>query len=190
MAREISMGIGRLADLLPEPWANGLGVTQTLAVHASPGLRWRVSLACIDRHTSYSSFPGCIRWSMVLTGQGVDLAYEDERVLLEPGKMTRFDGALAWEARLVDQRVGVLNVMAFPATSSLTPEVRMEHVQEALVSEPARMRLVLADQGPCECFVKDACLHLESGSYLLERDARMPLRMKAGPLGAVYVAIV
>ncbi len=79
--------IGWLHQLSAEPWKNGGGVTRTLAQggHDAAGVAgWRVSLADIVQNGPYSSFAGQTRHSLILAGQGVDLADAQTRLALRP----------------------------------------------------------------------------------------------------------
>lgn len=104
----------------PEPWKNGGGVTRTLSVDAAQQPpRWRVSVADIDRDGPYSSYPGYDRVSVVLTGGGVELVEDAadvadvadaERITLAPGVATAFAGDAAFQSRLLNGPVRVLNL--------------------------------------------------------------------------------
>ncbi len=54
------MQIIRFADLKPQPWRNGGGVTRELASHSpKEGERdWRVSIADVTKAGEYYAFPG------------------------------------------------------------------------------------------------------------------------------------
>lgn len=98
------------SGLPPEPWKNGAGVTRTLAVDTQPVPRWRVSIADIDRDGPYSRFPGHDRVSVVLSGQGVTLQGDGKEIRLLPGVPTAFAGDVAFQSRLQDGPVRVLNL--------------------------------------------------------------------------------
>ncbi len=97
--------------LPPEPWKNGGGVTRTVSVDAvQQPPRWRVSVADIDRAGPYSRYAGYDRVSVVLTGDGVALRAGDASVCLAPGVATAFTGDAAFDCRLTDGPVRVLNL--------------------------------------------------------------------------------
>ena len=97
--------------LPPEPWKNGGGVTRTVSVDAvQQPPRWRVSVADMDHAGPYSRYPGYDRVSVVLTGGGVALRAGDASVCLMPGVATAFTGDAAFDCRLTDGPVRVLNL--------------------------------------------------------------------------------
>lgn len=109
--------------LPPEPWKNGGGVTRTVSVDAvQQPPRWRVSVADIDRAGPYSRYAGYDRVSVVLTGGGVALRAGDASVCLMPGVATAFAGDAAFDCRLTDGPVRVLNlfVLRGAARASVT----------------------------------------------------------------------
>lgn len=109
--------------LTPEPWKNGGGVTRTVSVDAvQQPPRWRVSVADIDRAGPYSRYAGYDRVSVVLTGGGVALRAGDASVCLAPGVATAFTGDAAFDCRLTDGPVRVLNlfVLRGAARASVT----------------------------------------------------------------------
>ncbi|MPS79395.1 MAG: HutD family protein [Achromobacter sp.] len=109
--------------LPPEPWKNGGGVTRTVSVDAvQQPPRWRVSVADIDHAGPYSRYPGYDRVSVVLTGGGVALRAGDASVCLMPGVATAFTGDAAFDCRLTDGPVRVLNlfVLRGAARASVT----------------------------------------------------------------------
>jgi environmental stress-induced protein Ves len=106
------MQVRRITDMASEPWRNGGGFTKTVA--ASPGL-WRVSLAEVQRDGPYSRFEGISRISLVLRGRGVALEHGGTVITLQTAEAVEYDGALAWQATLIDGPVTALNVM-YPAS--------------------------------------------------------------------------
>jgi hypothetical protein len=65
----------RFADLAPEPWRNGAGVTRTVAT----GSGWRVSIADVASSGPFSSFPGLDRVIVLCDGQAMKLVIDGER---------------------------------------------------------------------------------------------------------------
>lgn len=68
------------------PWRNGAGSTrEILRVGPETGFDWRASVALIDASAPFSAFPGYRRWSCLLDGGPLALAFpEGARVALEP----------------------------------------------------------------------------------------------------------
>ncbi|MCD9029250.1 HutD family protein [Luteimonas sp. BDR2-5] len=114
-----------------ERWRNGAGWTR--AIHAQPDSRsrvgtalrpgpdagqpadwiWRLSIAEIEFDGAYSRFDGVEREQVLLSGNGLQLHFDDgaTRDLLPPHQALRFAGERAVSAGLVDGRVEVFNLM-------------------------------------------------------------------------------
>jgi len=64
----------RAADLQPQPWKNGMGVTREIArFPADAGIDdfvWRVSVAEVENASPFSTFPGIDRQIVLLDGGG------------------------------------------------------------------------------------------------------------------------
>jgi len=148
----------RIADIPPEPWKNGGGVTRTLARH---GDAWRVSLADIDRDGAYSSFPGTTRLSMIVRGAGVTLRDAATVIALAPRVPLLYDGGPGWDARLVDGPCQALNVMAPAGAYRLSASLI-----DGQAEIPARADAVV--------LAGDAEVRLHDGA------ARPPVELKAG----------
>ena len=107
-----------LAQIAPQPWKNGAGLTREIAVHpAGAGLAdfdWRVSVAEVARDAPFSAFPGVDRCITLLRGAGMRLASEagafDAR-LDRPLLPLYFSGDLPLSATLIDGPCSDLNVM-------------------------------------------------------------------------------
>ena len=73
---------------------------------------WRISIAEIDRATSYSVFSGIDRTQILLTGQGLGLRAASWRFCLaEPYQSVDFSGDTAVECELINGLCTVLYVM-------------------------------------------------------------------------------
>lgn len=59
------------------PWKNGMGATAQIAIHpagadfSKGNYLWRVSSATVGSNSPFSQFPGCDRWLVVLSGEGM-----------------------------------------------------------------------------------------------------------------------
>ena len=68
----------QLAEIAPQPWRNGGGLTrELLAWPDAEAWQCRLSVADITRAGPFSAFPGVTRWFAVLEGEGVVLAEVD-----------------------------------------------------------------------------------------------------------------
>lgn len=113
-------------------WSNGLGITREIArglAGGQPGLSsngigvpgpatwaWRLSIADIEQDSAYSTFHDVRREQVLLSGNGLQLEFDDGGLVeLEPPHgRTCFDGARGAHARLSDGPVQVFNLMWRP----------------------------------------------------------------------------
>ena len=98
------------SQVAPVPWANGAGATRELAAVRGAGgeMRWRVSVADLDRDACFSVLPGIDRLFVALGP--LDLFVEGRRSALVAGDMVRFAGETAVAVH-VDRPTRALNVM-------------------------------------------------------------------------------
>ncbi|WP_298728746.1 HutD family protein [uncultured Ferrovibrio sp.] len=113
----------RLADIPPQPWKNGGGITYEIAADppsnpetkaAFAGFRWRISRALIERDGPFSVFPGMTRWILLLDGEGFTLSFSDRAKLhvIRRHHPEQFPGAALAQCRLQAGPCSVLNVIA------------------------------------------------------------------------------
>ena len=106
-----------LAQVKPQPWRNGGGVTQELlawpaATAATLDWQLRISVARIDRDGPFSAYPGVERWFAVVQGEGVVLRFPNRRLMLGAGsEPVRFEGAAAPGCDLLDGPTQDFNLM-------------------------------------------------------------------------------
>lgn len=111
------MEIIRFADLRPQPWRNGGGVTRDLASHplaasAQDGAwDWRVSIADVTKAGDYSAFPGMERVLTVIDGELLLLTVDGGDHPLEKYRPFRFSGDAAASSALPTGDVRNLNVI-------------------------------------------------------------------------------
>ena len=101
-----------LADVPPQPWRNGGGVTRDLL--AWPGADWqcRISVADVSRDGPFSAYPGIERWFAVVQGAGVVLHFgDDDRRMAQETPPLCFDGAQAPGCTLIDGATLDLNLL-------------------------------------------------------------------------------
>ena len=107
----------RPSDWTDMPWRNGGGVTSEIAAERNgDAIIWRISTAIVERDGAYSPFPGCVRISTVVDGNGAVLSDEasGETLDIPPLTPTRFDGAIPWRGRLIDGPIRHLNLIYDP----------------------------------------------------------------------------
>jgi environmental stress-induced protein Ves len=105
----------RVADVRPQPWANGGGTTRELLVAADGS--WRISLADIEADGPFSSFPGRRRLLTVVDGPVLGLDVDGETHVVEPQRPFAFSGDAAVRASVPEGPVRALNVIVDPAVS-------------------------------------------------------------------------
>jgi len=98
------------------PWKNGAGRTTEIAVGdpktASQEWSWRVSIADVDKDGPFSIFPGIDRSIVVIEGSGMDLQFDEGRIVpLEPNHPLDFDGEAPVYGILKDGPIQDFNVM-------------------------------------------------------------------------------
>jgi environmental stress-induced protein Ves len=110
-------GVQRVEDLATQPWKNGRGVTRTLASAKTQAggqtPAWAISVAEVVCDGAFSSFPDQTRWSMVLSGEGVDIGHQATTLTLRRFQTIDYDGEPEWQAKLTRGPVRVLNVIAW-----------------------------------------------------------------------------
>jgi environmental stress-induced protein Ves len=104
----------RTADVAPQPWKNGGGVTRELLA-LPPGSDWRVriSVADVASDGDFSSFAGVGRWFAVVEGAGVVLTVDgrEHRCTRDDDEALAFAGAARTSCRLIDGATRDLNLM-------------------------------------------------------------------------------
>lgn len=107
----------RPANWTEMPWRNGGGTTSEIAAERQGDtIVWRISTALVERDGAYSPFPGCLRISTVIDGNGTMLRDEPSGKSLEipPLSPTRFDGAIPWRGLLTDGPIRHLDLIYNP----------------------------------------------------------------------------
>jgi environmental stress-induced protein Ves len=111
------MEIIRFADLKPQPWRNGGGVTRELVSHplaasAQDGAwDWRVSITDLTKAGDFSPFPGMERVLTVVEGELLLLNVGGNEHPLEKYRPFRFSGDAASSATLPTGDIRNLNVI-------------------------------------------------------------------------------
>ena len=108
-------------DYRRERWRNDLGWTREIARGepdaATPSdpsaFAWRLSIAEIEHDCAFSLYPGCDRHLVLLSGNGMTLAFDDGKSIevLPPHGRVAFAGERAPHCRLLDGTTHDFNVM-------------------------------------------------------------------------------
>ena len=131
------------AGVVPEPWANGGGVTRELL--RADDSAWRVSLADIDRNGPFSSLPGSRRLLTVVHGTVLRLVVDGVESVVEPGRPFAFDGGAEVFASLPEGPVRALNVIV--AGGAVEPFVTVLELGRSSVLPLAGDQAALVTQG-------------------------------------------
>lgn len=109
------MEIIRFADLKPQPWRNGGGITRQIAGHTGTapdgGWDWQVSIAEVTKAGDFSPFPGMERVLTVVDGELLLLTVDGAEQPLEKYRPFRFPGGAATACSLPTGDVRNLNVI-------------------------------------------------------------------------------
>ncbi|RQS57015.1 hypothetical protein DID96_36925 [Burkholderia sp. Bp8963] len=100
-------------QVAPEAWANGAGLTRTIAsrIDRDGNVDWRVSLATLDGAARFSQFPGVDRILVPVDNTSVELRAQDGHLVAHPIVPAHFPGDLpVWTTDIV-RPTHVLNVM-------------------------------------------------------------------------------
>jgi uncharacterized protein len=99
-----------------ERWRNGAGWTRE--IHAEAGTAdgrwdWRLSIAEIEQDAAFSTFPGIDRELVLLSGNGLELRFDDRPpvTLSPPHERCRFPGEAAVSGHLLDGTTHDFNLM-------------------------------------------------------------------------------
>lgn len=81
-------------DFTKKLWKNGRGITKEIMVKpaGAEDFDWRISLATLGESGPFSSFPGIIRWLVLLEGADVTLKHTDRTHELAPMTPYFFSG--------------------------------------------------------------------------------------------------
>lgn len=109
-----------IAQVAPQPWKNGAGLTREIAFGGASAAQfdWRISLAEVARDAPFSAFPDIDRCIVLLRGAGMRLRSAAgandpaiDHALTTPLAPFRFSGDIALDASLVDGSSSDFNVM-------------------------------------------------------------------------------
>ena len=109
-------------DYRRERWRNGLGWTREIFAQApaqesadapAQPWDWRLSIAEIDSDCAFSTFPGCDRVLMLLSGHGMELRFDDGETsaVAPPHGRIAFAGERSLQCRLLDGPTTDFNAM-------------------------------------------------------------------------------
>lgn len=150
-----------LANVLPQPWKNGGGVTRELLAWPEPA-HWRVrlSVAEVTAEGPFSRFEGVQRWFAVLQGDGVRLTVDGAVTEMGGGDAPLgFSGEAATHCALLGGPTRDFNLMLRGATGALK---RLNGADEATVFATNLIAVYAASARAEVHFGSETCL-LERG---------------------------
>lgn len=150
------------AQIPPEAWANGAGVTRTIASRTGPhgDVDWRISLATLEGSAAFSRFPGMDRVLVPMDNTSVELHAQDGHLTASPIAPAHFPGDMPVWARDVVRPTHVLNVMTRRAACVATVVVAT-HTHRVT---PAPTQMLICASG-----------HWRVGSTLLSAQDLLPM---------------
>lgn len=170
------MHVLRQADYMPMRWKNGAGTTLEIAVRGRNGepFDWRLSMALVERDSTFSSFEGYQRHTALVDGPGFELLGADGASLAftSVGQVHAYAGAVPWSCRLRGGATWDLNLIARLGLPAHMESARIDARGLDLAAGTADRWLVPLD-APLE-LCPGAC----AGAVLLE--ARDALYLAAG----------
>ena len=136
----MSFHIIRAADMPPQPWKNGMGVTHEVARFptdaGSDDFTWRVSIAVVNSAAPFSTFPGIDRQIALLDGEGFTMILDGRRqhALTTPFEPFAFAGEVPVDVVMAGGATRDFNLMVRRTQASGTVDVLAEpgsHVMPA-----------------------------------------------------------
>jgi len=124
--------ITRVADMAPQPWKNGMGVTHEVARFpadaGSDDFIWRVSVAVVNSAAPFSSFPGIDRHIALLDGEGFIMTMDGQQrhALTTPFEPFAFAGESLVDVKMAGGATRDFNLMVRRAQASGSVEVIAE----------------------------------------------------------------
>jgi environmental stress-induced protein Ves len=173
--RAVSITLIPANEYRRERWKNGLGWTREIVREPAGDAAWdwRLSIAEVEKNGAFSTFPGCDRELVLLTGEGMRLAFEDgECVTLEPPHARhRFAGERPLSAELIAGPTHDFNVIW-----------RRQAVDVAVLHRPLVGAMVFFPEAGVRWLV-----HLLSGQAMF-KDQPVPLRLATGDSALLEIA--
>ncbi|MBN3849511.1 HutD family protein [Paraburkholderia sp. Ac-20342] len=192
-AAQVAVRRFEYAQLQAEPWANGNGITRTIARGSAAGhgedTDWRVSLATLNTSARFSQFAGFERTFVLLDEGAVKLRSQEVRIDAQRGQPVHFSGDLDLWSTLSTAPVNALNVMT--RRGRCGSSVSVLSGSSSIAAAPIRLLIGLSGQWSVRGGMLDGVLLGPLQGILIERS-REPLDLV--PLGAgaelISIAIV
>jgi uncharacterized protein len=144
----MSFHVIRAADIAPQPWKNGMGVTREIARFprdaGSDDFLWRVSVAEVNSAAPFSAFPGIDRQIVLIDGEGFDMTLDGahRHSLTTPFAPFAFPGEAQVEVAMAGGATRDFNLMVRRAWGR--GEVRVCHEPGSHEPDPACVLVYVA----------------------------------------------
>ena len=183
------------SDYRVMPWKNGGGSTREIFAHPvdTQDFDWRLSIADVNEDGAFSAFDGYARTILLLEGNGMELAINDEPAIAVSEKFAPldFDGGAQTRCTLLDGPVRDFNIMTHRARASHECRVidRFPHAMPRSTTAAALAVFVL--RGTVNAHVtRSASLALPTYSTLLLAAPRRLQRLGADASADAAVLLV
>lgn len=189
------MQIIRFADIKPQPWRNGGGVTRELASHPGDSPEegawdWRVSIADVTKAGEYSAFPGMERLLTVVEGELLLLSVDGAEHPLEKYRPFRFPGGAESFSALPTGDIRNLNVITregtFKAYTSIV-ELSKKRAHPVFGGQLGILLQGQASVSPGNADSADAPVELGRYDVVVGSDSQSPEILGRGFLAVVSI---
>ncbi len=140
------MRIIRSADWTEMPWKNGGGITsEILAEKSGDSIVWRLSTAIVDSDCEYSSFPGLVRVSTAIEGEGTILRNPENGAVVNipPLEPTMLDGNIVWHGTLNNGSIRLFNLIYDPG--QVQPLIKVFELNDQMhITDPVDVLFCIA----------------------------------------------
>jgi uncharacterized protein len=183
------MQLLRFRDLPVTPWANGAGITRSVATYIDNRMHqdflWRVSMATVGKTSPFSTFTGVDRTIAVLQGSGIHLKVEgNETLLTQDSDPFPFRGEQKTVGGSISGETLDLNVMT---RRGLVTHTVTKHVTETRDSiEAVTDQTILVSASNCTFSIENHFEDLECGDALVDISAGTKIEFSARDIATLY----
>jgi uncharacterized protein len=152
--RESMIKIIRQSDYKEGLWRNGQGVSWEIAAHKDEGaadFSWRFAKARIDNNVPFSIYPGMDRIFMMLEGGGMDLEFEEGKILEVHEKWVphEFSCDIPLNCKLLDGPSLDLNLFVDREKFRISAEILKLNSVQQTISSP-HLTIIFSLLGQCQ----------------------------------------
>ncbi len=141
----------RAADLRPEPWKNGGGITREIrSMRTDRGIGWRLSMADVETDGPFSLFADMHRILTVIDGEGLVLEGPDQRLVARCCEPVSFPGDVALDCQLTRGPVRDFNVIFRPDLFDISVSVLASEMEVDLDVQANETVVIFVADGACD----------------------------------------